>query len=79
MTATPRYSIGRVIKAAREAEYEIAAMDEKAEFVLVFHRLPFGEAIERDLLTDYQLVIVGVDDATYREWVQKGSIDRFRL
>jgi predicted helicase len=54
-------------------------MDEKAEFVLVFHRLPFGEAIERDHLTDYQLVIVGVDDATYREWVQKGSIDRFRL
>jgi predicted helicase len=59
----------------READCEIASMDEKAEFVPVFHRLPFGEAIERGLLTDYQLVIVGVDDATFREWVETGAVE----
>ena len=74
MTATPRYFTGRVIKAAREADYEIASMDDEVKFGPVFHRLPFGEAIERDLLTDYQVVIVGVEDATYQEWAQKGTL-----
>ena len=74
MTATPRYFTGRVIKAAREADYEVASMDDQAKFGPVFHRLPFGEAIERDLLTDYRVAVVGVDDATYREWAQKGTL-----
>ncbi len=74
MTATPRYFTGRVIKAAKDADYEIASMDDEKKFGPVFHRLPFGEAIERDLLTDYQVAVVGVDDATYREWAQKGTL-----
>lgn len=55
MTATPRYYTGRVIKAAQEADYEIASMDDETKFGPVFHRLSFGDAIERDLLTDYQV------------------------
>ena len=74
MTATPRYYTGRVIKAAQEADYEIASMDDETKFGPVFHRLSFGDAIERDLLTDYQVAIVGVDDATYREWAEKGTL-----
>jgi hypothetical protein len=37
--------------------------DDKTAFGPVFHRLGFAEAIERALLTDYQVVVVGVDDA----------------
>ena len=74
MTATPRYFTGRVRKAAQEADYEVASMDDGKKFGPVFHRLPFGEAIERDLLTDYQVVVVGVDDATYQEWAEKGAL-----
>ena len=74
MTATPRYFTGRVLKAAQAADFEVASMDDEAKFGPVFHRLPFGEAIERDLLTDYQVAVVGVDDATYREWAQKGAL-----
>jgi predicted helicase len=70
MTATPRYFTGRVLKAAKEAEFEYASMDDEAKFGNVFHRLGFGEAIKRDLLTDYQVAIVGVDDATYLEWAK---------
>ena len=47
-------------------------MDDQAAFGPVLHRLGFAEAIERDLLTDYQVVVVGVDDATYRSWAQQG-------
>jgi superfamily II DNA or RNA helicase len=74
MTATPRYFTGRVVREAKEADYEIASMDNEAVFGTVFHRLPFGEAIQRDLLTDYQVVIVGVDDATYREWAERAEL-----
>jgi hypothetical protein len=65
MTATPRYFTGRVLKAADEAEFEYASMDDEAKFGKVFHRLRFREAIKRELLTDYQVAIVGVDDETY--------------
>jgi Helicase associated domain/Helicase conserved C-terminal domain len=73
MTATPRYFTGRVLKAAEAAEFEYASMDHPAKFGTVFHRLTFDEAIKRDLLTDYQVAIVGVDDATYREWAERGA------
>jgi predicted helicase len=43
-----------------------------ARFGPVFHRLTFGEAIERDLLSDYQVVVVGVSDSTYREYAERG-------
>jgi len=72
MTATPRYFTGRIVREAREADFEVASMDDEAAFGPVFHRLGFAEAIERDLLTDYQVVVVGVDDATYRNWAQRG-------
>ncbi|WP_263998778.1 DEAD/DEAH box helicase [Mycobacterium yunnanensis] len=74
MTATPRYFTGRLVREAMEAEYEIASMDNDEVFGTVFHRLPFGEAIGLKLLSDYQVVIVGVDDATYREWAERGEL-----
>jgi predicted helicase len=73
MTATPRYFTGRVLKAAQDADYEIASMDDEAMFGSVFHKLSFGEAIKRDLLTDYQVAIIGVDNATYLAWAERGA------
>jgi superfamily II DNA or RNA helicase len=72
MTATPRYFTGRVVREASAADFEVASMDDPATFGPVFHRLSFGEAIERDLLSDYQVAVIGVDDATYREWAERG-------
>lgn len=72
MTATPRVFTGRVIREAREAEFEIASMDNAALFGAVFHRLGFAEAIRRGRLTDYQVAVVGVDNPTYRRWAERG-------
>ena len=72
MTATPRYFTGRVVREAKETDFEVASMDNEEKFGPVFHRLGFAEAIERDLLTDYQVIVVGVDNATYRDWAQRG-------
>src|SRR6202008_3242356 len=72
MTATPRIYSAHVLKTAKEAGYEFASMDDEDKFGKVFHRLTFHEAIERKLLTDYQVAIIGVDNATYRDWVENG-------
>jgi superfamily II DNA or RNA helicase len=74
MTATPRYFTGRVLKAAQDADLEVASMDDETKFGTVFHRLTFGEAIKRELLTDYQVAVVGVDNDTYGEWAEKGVL-----
>jgi superfamily II DNA or RNA helicase len=74
MTATPRYFTGRVLKAATELDFEYASMDDEAKFGPVFHRLGFSEAIRRGLLTDYQVEVVGVDDATYRDWAERAAL-----
>ena len=37
-------------------------------------QLTFGEAIERDLLTDYQVVIVGVDEPMVKLWIDEQEI-----
>jgi superfamily II DNA or RNA helicase len=72
MTATPRFFTGRVVREAKEADFEVASMDDPDIFGPVFHSLSFGQAIERDLLSDYQVAVIGVDDATYREWAERG-------
>jgi superfamily II DNA or RNA helicase len=72
MTATPRYFTERVRKAGIEEDFEIASMDDDQRFGHVFHRLSFGEAIEQDLLSDYQVLIIGIDDETYRAYAENG-------
>jgi len=62
MTATPRILSTQVKKNADEEDIEIASMDNVEQFGRVFHKLYFSEAIKRDLLTDYRVVVVGVDD-----------------
>ena len=74
MTATPRYFTGRVKKAAGEQEMEIASMDDEAVFGPVVHSLTFGEAISRELLSDYRVVIVGIDDTTVADYVEHGTL-----
>jgi predicted helicase len=73
-TATPRiYSRG--VKSAAEARgVEVVGMDDKALFGDVMYALPFGKAIERKLLTDYRVVIIGVDDATIAQWIDQRKL-----
>ncbi len=74
MTATPRYFTGRIRKAAAEADLEIASMDDEEKFGPILHTLTFGEAIERDLLSDYIVFVVGVDEDTYHRYLEQGEL-----
>jgi superfamily II DNA or RNA helicase len=74
MTATPRTFTARVRGKASERGLEIASMDDSKVFGPVMHELNFGSAIEQDLLSDYQLVVVGVDDEAYGAMINERQI-----
>ena len=76
-TATPRYYGKSVQTAAEGRGVEVIGMDDEAKFGPVVHKLTFGQAIEMDMLTDYQVVVVGVDEPMVREWISEGEIVSF--
>ena len=71
-TATPRTYSTRIKKAAEERGVEIIGMDDEAVFGKPFQTLTFGEAIKNDppLLSDYQVVIIGVDNEMVSQWIE---------
>ncbi|WP_036925058.1 DEAD/DEAH box helicase [Acidipropionibacterium thoenii] len=60
MTATPRIYGTDVKKKADDAAAVLTSMDDEAMFGPVFHRLGFGQAVERGLLSDYKVMILAV-------------------
>ncbi len=62
MTATPRIFKPVAVEAAREVDAEVASMDDPEVFGEEFHRLGFGEAVDRGLLADYRVLILTVDE-----------------
>lgn len=62
MTATPRIYDETVKAKADEHSAEITSMDDESKYGPEFHRLSFGEAVERGLLTDYKVLVLTVDE-----------------
>ncbi|WP_324651978.1 DEAD/DEAH box helicase [Georgenia sp. H159] len=62
MTATPRV-YGDATKAkAGEAQAVLSSMDDETLYGPEFHRLSFGKAVSRGLLTDYKVLVLGVSE-----------------
>ena len=53
-------------------DFEIASMDDHSVFGDIFYQLKFSEAMKRNLLSDYQVIVIGVDD----EMINKQIIRR---
>jgi hypothetical protein len=76
-TATPRYFTGRQTRDGGETDLDVASMDDEARFGPEVHRLSFGEAIRRELLSDYRVVVVGVTDRRVHELASEGAFVEF--
>jgi predicted helicase len=62
MTATPRI-FGEASKTkASKADATLFSMDDESTFGKEFHRLGFGKAVQRDLLSEYKVLIVAVKE-----------------
>lgn len=71
MTATPRlYDVDTQSKAAKN-DVPLWSMDNEAYFGKEIHRIGFGEAVERGLLTDYKVIILTLNDKDVPAAVQK--------
>ncbi|MDA9911181.1 Helicase associated domain protein [Amylibacter sp.] len=73
-TATPRY-FGKAIKdAAKAKDLAVVGMDDEEVFGSVLHKLTFGKAIQDGHLTDYQVVIIGVDEPMVKQYIDEHEI-----
>ncbi|MEV8183416.1 type ISP restriction/modification enzyme [Specibacter sp. NPDC078692] len=62
MTATPRIFNDNTKDAAKEKDAVLCSMDDQSIYGPVFYRIGFGEAVEQKLLTDYKVLVLGVDE-----------------
>lgn len=62
MTATPRVFGDEVRAKAKDADAVLADMSDESVYGPELHRLGFGDAVEADLLTDYKVLVLAVDE-----------------
>jgi predicted helicase len=71
MTATPRLYNDDTKSKAAQADAILCSMDDKSLFGEEMYRIGFGEAVERDLLTDYKVLILTLNDKDIPPAVQR--------
>lgn len=74
MTATPRVFSTRLKKVADDEDIAINSMDDVEKFGQVIHTFSFADAIERGILTDYKVVLMGVDDSSIRDLLTSNTL-----
>ena len=75
MTATPRIYGEESKRKAADHSAVVASMDDETVYGPQFHRLGFGEAVERNLLTDYKVMILCVDNDSVSDGLQSALAD----
>lgn len=71
MTATPRLYGDDAKSKANEAGAELCSMDDVSLFGEELHRLGFGEAVGKNLLSDYKVLVLAVDEKFVNKAFQK--------
>lgn len=70
MTATPRI-FGDVVRSkAKEVSAELCSMDDPALYGKTLFQRGFGWAVQNDLLTDYKVIVLAVDEAMVSTSIQ---------
>lgn len=71
MTATPRIYHETVKTKAKEVDAVLCSMDDVELFGEVLYEITFSEAVQKQLLTDYKVIVLAVDEETVSASVQK--------
>lgn len=74
-TATPKLYGLDAKKRAQANSILISSMDDENLYGKVFYRLGFGDAISHDILTDYKLMVLAVDETVVQKDMQKSLSD----
>ncbi len=71
MTATPRVYVTRVKAAAKQKNAVLYSMDDEEKFGKELHLLNFGDAVRQDLLSDYKVLVLALDEDRIARDIQK--------
>lgn len=74
-TATPKLFGIDAKKKVQANSIVISSMDDESVYGKVFYRLGFGDAISHDILTDYKLMVLAVDETVVQKDMQKSLSD----
>ncbi|MFA5434015.1 MAG: helicase-related protein, partial [Candidatus Paceibacterota bacterium] len=75
MTATPRLYSDDIKSKAAQADALLCSMDDVELYGEEMYRIGFGEAVERDLLSDYKVLILTLNDKDVPPVVQRMIAD----
>lgn len=76
MTATPRLYDDNTKSKAAQADALLCSMDDARMYGEEIYRIGFGEAVEKDLLTDYKVLILTLNENDVPPAVQKMIADK---
>jgi predicted helicase len=76
MTATPRLYSDETKSKAAQSEAILCSMDDVSLYGEEIYRIGFGEAVSKDLLTDYKVLILTLSDKDVPPAVQKMISDK---
>lgn len=79
MTATPRVYGENVRQKAEEASVELCDMDDPKLYGKTFFTRGFAWAVENQLLTDYKVIVLAMDEGTVAEGIQRSLAERSEL
>lgn len=71
MTATPKIYKEADKQSANKFDADIYSMDDEKNYGIEFHRLGFGEAVEKNLLSDYKVMVLGVEEQYANKFLQQ--------
>ena len=70
MTATPRIYTTESKQRAQEGAVELCSMDDHDKFGKVMYELDFASAVEKNLLTDYKVIVFTLDEEMINRTIQ---------
>jgi Predicted helicase len=76
MTATPHLYSEDSQKKAKEADAILCSMDDPAVYGEEVYRLGFGEAVEKNLLSDYKVLVLTMNEDQIPEALQAAIADK---
>ena len=76
MTATPRIYTEAAQKKAKEAFATVCSMDDTKTYGEEMYRIGFGEAVDKELLSDYKVIVLTIEEDQLNEKLQKSIAEK---
>ena len=73
MTATQRMIKPKLRKIAEDNDRLIFSMDNEKVYGKVFHSYNFGEAINDKIISDYEIIVAGIQESELRNWIANNN------